>query len=60
MPVGRSGGLPLGLHRTGAAGSTSGVLVYDPAAGDPEVPDGRLAPWGLLIVCEAGCVDGPL
>ncbi|WP_439620675.1 hypothetical protein [Gemmata sp.] len=36
------------------------LLVYDPAMGRPEVPDGRLAPWGLLIVCDAEFVNGPL
>ncbi|VTU02525.1 unnamed protein product [Gemmataceae bacterium] len=60
VPVGRAGGLPLGLHADGPRGSTAGVLVYNPAVGRPEVPEGRLAPWGLLIVCEAEFVDGPL
>lgn len=45
-------GLPVGLHRAGPAGSTSGLLVYDPANGPPEVPVGALAPWGLVIACE--------
>ncbi|WP_439630647.1 hypothetical protein [Gemmata sp.] len=44
VPVGRSGGLPLGLHADGPPGSTAGVLVYDPAAGRPAVPEGRMAP----------------
>ena len=58
--VGRSNGLPLRLRADGPPGSTTGVLVYDSAAGRPEVPEGRLAPWGLLIVCEAELVDGPV
>ncbi|WP_439624352.1 hypothetical protein [Gemmata sp.] len=44
VPMGRSGGLPLGLHADGPRGSTAGVLVYDPAAGRPAVPEGRMAP----------------
>jgi hypothetical protein len=32
-------------------GSTAGTLVYDPADGEPVVPDGALAAWGVLIVC---------
>lgn len=60
VPVGRAGGLPLGLHADGPRGSTAGVLVYDPDAGRPEVPEGRLAPWGLLIVCGPETVGGPL
>jgi hypothetical protein len=60
VPVGRSGGLPLGLHADGPSDSTAGVLVYDPAMGRPEVPEGRLAPWGLLIVCDPEVVTEPL
>jgi hypothetical protein len=61
VPVGRprAGGRGPGLYRDGPAGSTAGVLVFDPAAGEPEVPDGRLAPWGLIIVCGPEVVEPP-
>jgi len=59
VPVGRAEGRAPGLYRDGPAGSLAGVLVYDPAAGEPVVPDGKLAPWGLLIVCEAESIDPP-
>jgi hypothetical protein len=52
-------GLPLGLHRTGSPGSTAGLLVYDPARGRPEVPEGALAPWGLVIVCHPDVIEPP-
>ena len=48
----RAGGRPPGLYRVGTAGSTAGLLVYDPAHGEPVVPDGRLTPWGLVIECH--------
>ena len=48
-----------GLYRTGPEGSLAGLLVYDPAEGEPEVPEGRLAPWGLVIVCGPEHIDPP-
>lgn len=42
----RAGGRPPGLYRVGPA---IGLLVYDPTAGEPVVPTGRLAPWGTVI-----------
>lgn len=50
VPVANAGGRAPGLYPEGPPGSTAGLLVYDPAAGRPQVPDGRLAPWGLVIV----------
>jgi hypothetical protein len=41
-----------GLYRDGPAGSLAGVLVYDPTEGEPDVPEDRLAPWGLVIRCH--------
>ena len=62
VPVGREAaeGRPIGLHRTGSPGSTAGMLVFDPAEGEPVVPEGRLAPWGLLIVHGVERVEPPL
>jgi hypothetical protein len=48
-PVAEAGGRPPGLYRDGPPGSTAGVYVYDPAAGEPAVPAGHLAPWALVI-----------
>lgn len=48
----RAGGRPPGLYRCGTERPAVGLLVYDPAHGDPVVPDGRLAPWGLVIECH--------
>ena len=61
VPVGReqAGGRPPGLYRDGPAGSLAGRLVYDPAEGGPVVPAGRLAPWGLLVVCGPEYVPPP-
>jgi hypothetical protein len=60
-PLGSEGaeGRGVGLHRRGASGSTSGLLVFDPARGPPEVPDGALAPWGLVIVYGPAYVEPP-
>ena len=62
VPVGRAPaeGRPPGLYRDGPVGSRAGVLVYDPADGEPVVPAGRLAPWGLLVVCGPEYVPPPL
>jgi hypothetical protein len=40
----RAEGRSPGLYRDGPEGSLVGMLVYDPAAGEPVVPKGRLAP----------------
>lgn len=62
MPAGdpRADGRPPGLYRDGPDGSLAGLLVFDPAAGEPVVPDGRLAPWGLVIVLGPEYVDPPV
>jgi hypothetical protein len=52
-PVAEAGGRPPGLYRSGRAGSTAGVYVYDPAAGEPVVPAEHLAPWALVIGGDA-------
>lgn len=61
VPVGREAaeGKPPGLYRSGPEGSLAGLLVFDPAEGDPVVPEGRLAPWGLLIVHGLEYVEPP-
>ena len=48
-----------GLYRSERVGSTAGVLVFDPARGEPVVPDGALAAWGLVIVCGPDEVEPP-
>ncbi len=52
VPVGDAAadGRPPGLYHSGPPGSTCGLLVFDPADEEPVVPEGQLAPWGLLIV----------
>ena len=57
VPVERAGGQAPGLYPVGPPGSTAGLLVYDPVEGSPRVPEGRLARWGLLIVCEGATID---
>jgi hypothetical protein len=52
-------GRPPGLYRTGSAGSLAGLLVYDPAVGEPVVPDGRSPPWGLVIVHGPEFIEPP-
>jgi hypothetical protein len=47
--VGEAGGRPPGLYRDGPPGSTAGVYVYDPAAGELAVPAEHLALWALVI-----------
>lgn len=61
VPVGRerAEGRPPGLYRDGPEGSRVGRLVYDPAAGEPVVPEGRLAPWGVLVVLGPEHIDPP-
>lgn len=55
----RAEGRAPGLYRDGPEGSLAGLLVYDPADGEPVVPEGRLAPWGLLIVCGQDYIEPP-
>lgn len=57
IPVDRAGGLAPGLYPDGPPGSIAGLLVYDPAAGRPRVPEDRLAPWGLVIVSDGATID---
>jgi hypothetical protein len=52
-PVEEAEGRPLGLHYDGPPGSTTGVFVYDPSEGEPEVPKERLSPWALVIGGDA-------
>ncbi|AMV25252.1 hypothetical protein VT84_12705 [Gemmata sp. SH-PL17] len=59
VPVSRAEGRKPGLYRSGAEGSLVGRLVYDPAKGEPVVPEGKLAPFGLLIVCHLEHVEAP-
>lgn len=58
VPVGRAEGRPPGLYRDGPEGSLAGVLVFDPADGEPAVPEDRLAPWGLVVRCHLPDEDG--
>ncbi len=55
----RAQGKPPGLYPTGSPGSTTGLLVFDPTRGKPVVPEGKLAPWGLLIRHGAKLVEPP-
>src|SRR4051812_15670750 len=61
VPVGREAaeGRPPGLYRSGPDGSLAGLLVFDPAEGGPVVPEGKFAPWGLLIVHGSEYVEPP-
>jgi hypothetical protein len=54
VPVGReqAEGRAPGLYRDGPEGSLAGIMVFDPAQGDPVIPEGRLAPFGLVIRCH--------
>ncbi len=56
-PVAEAGGRPPGLYRDGSEGSTVGVFVYDPAAGEPIIPPAHLSPWGFVIGGEARPLD---
>ena len=55
----RAEGRSPGLYRDGSEGSLVGVLVYDPAKGESVVPEGRLAPWGLLITFGPEHIEPP-
>ena len=59
VPVDRAEGRPPGLYRSGSEGSLAGILVYDPAVGEPVVPDGQLEPFGLLIVLGPEHIEPP-
>ncbi|HEY3789270.1 MAG TPA: hypothetical protein VGL71_10460 [Urbifossiella sp.] len=60
LPVERAEGMVPGLYALGPPGSTAGLLVYDPALGKPQVPPGRLPPWGVLIESEGATLDSIL
>jgi hypothetical protein len=55
----RAEGRPPGLYRDGPEGSLAGLLVFDPEEGAPVVPEGRLAPWGLVITFGPEHIDPP-
>lgn len=61
VPVGaeRAAGRAPGLYRDGPEGSLVGLLVFDPAQGEPLIPEGRLAPWGLVLVLGPEVVEPP-
>ena len=59
VPLGRAGGRPPGVYRDGPPGSLAGTLVFDPDRGEPAVPEGMLAPFGLLIVLGPEHIDQP-
>jgi hypothetical protein len=42
-------GFPVGLYRVGSPGSSAGVYVYDPAAGEPVLPADKVTPHTLVI-----------
>lgn len=42
-------GFPVGLYRVGSPGSSAGVYVYDPAAGEPVLPPEKVTPHTLII-----------
>ncbi|MDB5310339.1 MAG: hypothetical protein JWO38_4541 [Gemmataceae bacterium] len=48
-PVAEAHGYPVGLYRVGPTGSVHGVYVYDPADGEPRVPEDEVTPWCLVI-----------
>ena len=50
-PAAEAGGRPPGLYRTGPAGSSVGILVYDPAADEPDTRG--LSPGGVVIGGDA-------
>jgi len=57
VPIDGANGMAPGLYPHGPPGSTAGVLIYDPALGEPQLPPGRMSPWGLLIVGEGSTHD---
>ena len=60
VPVDRAEGRKPGLYKDGPEGSLAGLLVYDPVKGEPVVPEGKLAPFGLLIVCGPEYIEPPV
>jgi hypothetical protein len=62
IPVGRDAaqGRAPGLYRSDRPGSTVGELIFDPAQGDPVVPENVLAPWGLVVICGPEVVEPPV
>jgi hypothetical protein len=50
----------VGLYRSETPGSTSGILVFDPAQGEPEIPEDLLLPWGKMLVLGPDEVPLPL
>lgn len=54
-----AGGRTPGLYRDGPRDSLAGLLIFDPAEGEPEVPAGALAPWGLAVVHGPAVVEPP-
>jgi hypothetical protein len=59
VPLDRAEGKPPGLYMSGEPGSTVGLLVFDPAKGKPVVPEGKLAPWGLFLICQHTYIEPP-
>ncbi|AMV25163.1 hypothetical protein VT84_12260 [Gemmata sp. SH-PL17] len=59
VPISRAERRKPGLYRDGPEGSLVGRLVYDPAKGEPVVPEGKLAPFGLVIVCGPEHIEPP-
>jgi hypothetical protein len=57
IAVEHAGGKKPGLYADGPPGSLAGLLVYDPVQGEPRVPEERMSPWGLVIVCEGATWD---
>jgi hypothetical protein len=60
VPVHRAEGKTPGLYRSAPEGSTVGLLVFDPDKGKPVVPEGKLAPWGLFLICQHTYIEPPL
>jgi hypothetical protein len=59
VPVLRAEGRQPGLYRSGPEGSSVGLLVFDPEKGEPVVPEGKLAPWGLFLICQHTYIEPP-
>src|SRR5262249_39806242 len=59
VPIDRAEGRSPGVYRTGSARSTARLPGFGPARGKPVVPEGTLAPWGLLIIRGAERVEPP-
>jgi hypothetical protein len=59
VPVHRAEGRQPGLYHSGPEGSSVGLLVFDPNQGEPVVPEGKLAPWGLLLIAGPERIEPP-